>query len=176
MNKRDKMNLINFRSVGEVSRSSINLYRIDDPTGDSIFGATIPEEQNRIHQELLRPIIWDEFRPGMIDITYDVIPSMIRSSGIMESSGRFSGLYIRQNYSNEQLKNGYDLLGAIYTFYNDPITPERIRSFNFSGFDRYDFERYFMDSPDIISRIPNDKRRITLRINFTGYRIILYPN
>lgn len=102
----NKMNPIDFTQNTHVT---LGHYRIDDPVADSIYGGRPESFHFHITNQFSRSILWDVNRDGYVRIDY---------------RGKYG--YIAEYYLSRQLPNLFALLGAIYTFYNQPLTEDLI--------------------------------------------------
>ena len=86
------------------------VYKLNDPTADSIYKHYNKLEwtDERITEELNKPLIWQTDSRGYIKIEYPLDSNFIKI----------------QEYLPEQLPNLLSFYGAIYTYFNQDLTEE----------------------------------------------------
>lgn len=159
----------NFRHPTIVSRSIIiDRYKVDDPLGESIFDVQevneFPILIERFEFDLSREILWMTDENGNVKISYQVTPLY----------------FVTVSYLSEQLRTQYDLLGAIYTFYNDSLTEERLSNMDMTTALRNSLERIIRRATirNVPFKFTNYNRQNRLIRNFklvnNSYQIILF--
>lgn len=82
-----------------------NRYRLDDPTGNSIYRSRRSYEQETTNQ-LNKPILWKTDKDGFVVLQFEFV------------------LKSKQRYLPEQLPTLLAFFGAMYTFYDQDLTEE----------------------------------------------------
>lgn len=99
------MDPLNLRNDPLPSLIGERKYKINDPTGESIYrNLDIVEEY--ITNQLNRPILWHTDEQGFVTLEF------------------LFTVNVKQKYLPEQLPNLLSLYGAIYTFYDQNLTEE----------------------------------------------------
>lgn len=160
------MDSIDFRDRLILEDALANYYFINDPTGDSVFASFIPEVHENLNIRLSKPIIWNiDF--GKVKIRYE-----IDRRGVGRRSATLSFV---EYYLPEQLRTQYDLLGAIYTFYNDPLTEERIQELHTSTLTKSKLRE--LNLPNFLAFVKLDRRKVK-KFDYDhgrrGYHVKLY--
>lgn len=99
------------------------VYEINDPTGQSVYNnlRTLFTEEY-ITENLNKSLIWETNLNGLITITFPL--SVDRS------------ISLGRSFFPSQLPNLFALLGAIYTFYSEELTEEKLNDMNHPPFGR----------------------------------------
>lgn len=106
------MNSLNLQSpIDRGSLLGLNVYRLDDPTGESIYDNYIARgyTETDISNFLNRPLVWKTNDQDLISLSYKI-----------------RGFYILEQYTPEQLHNQISLYGAIHTFYDQIFSEDHI--------------------------------------------------
>ena len=120
------MDPLNLRNDPLPSLIGERKYKINDPTGESIYrNLDIVEEY--ITNQLNRPILWHTDEQGFVTLEF------------------LFTVNVKQKYLPEQLPNLLSLYGAIYSFYDQDLTEEILEQSDLSDGSLKKYRDWYQD-------------------------------